>query len=510
MRAKVGWQLALATAVAILAAACTSNTGRAPETGPRAARTSAGTTPLDHRPNIVFVLTDDLSMNLLPYMPHVRALAATGTSFPNYFVVDSLCCPSRSAIFTGQYPHNDGVFTNGGADGGYTGYNRFGNRRKSFAIGLQRAGYRTGFMGKYLNGYEPSDPQPPGWSEWDVTGGGYREFGYWLNENGKQVRYGHRARDYLTDVLDRKASGFIRSSVSARSAFALEIATFAPHRPSVPAPVDVGTFTGLRAPRGPAWNRTPRNALPWQRRPPLDRKVVVGLDTEFRRRVESVQAVDRMVGHLQQLLATEHQLGNTYFVFSSDNGYHLGEYRMHAGKQTAFDTDIRVPLIVAGPGVSAGRVVTSLASSIDLAPTFLQLAGATATDRPDGTSLVGLLHGRPTPADWQSAVLIEHHGPPSDRRDPDYQPPIAGNPPSYEALRTRTMLYTEYVTGNRELYDLARDPDELHNLIPANSVPSLLAAVVAALHAKLHALQICRGTGSCQRAATLPVPPLPD
>jgi arylsulfatase A-like enzyme len=205
-----------------------------------------------------------------------------------------------------------------------------------------------------------------------------------------------------------------------------------------------------------------------------------------------------MVGRIEQTLAAIHELKNTYFVFSSDNGYHMGEYRMHQGKQTAFDTDIRVPLVIAGPGIPAGTTINAMTSSIDLAPTLLQMVGAQPTATQDGVSLLGLLQGRPVPDHWQRAVLIEHHGPVTDPSDPDEQPPSAGDPPSYDAMRTARFLYVEYVTGQREYYDLAHDPYELHNI-----AGSLSAHRLASLHAQLHALANCHGAAQCQHAASL-------
>jgi N-acetylglucosamine-6-sulfatase len=474
-------------------AACTSIAG------PGSSPTQAAPSTVDPRPNIVFVLTDDLSTNLVPYLPHVRALARGGASFRNYFVVDSLCCPSRSAIFTGLFPHDDGVFTNTGPDGGYEAYNRFGNQDKSFAVALQSAGYRTGFMGKYLNGYQPDDPPAPGWDTWDVAGGsGYAEYDYRLNENGSTRYFGTQPKDYLTDVLARKASTFITESRASGKAFALEIATFAPHHPWVPAPSDIDTFPTLRAPRGPAFDRRSSNAPAWLAgRPPLSERAIRIIDAGFRRRVESVQAVDRMIGRIEQVLAAQHELDNTYFVFSSDNGFHMGEHRLLPGKQTAFDTDIRVPLVIAGPHLPAGRTISSLASSVDLAPTFLQIAGVQPTDAPDGVSLLGLLRGEPAPAHWQRAVLIEHHGPLTAPSDPDLQPWVAGWPPSYEAMRSATSLYVEYRTGEREYYDLVDDPNELHNLAGTLSRHQL-----ARLNERLRGLVACHGAMACQRAAT--------
>ncbi|MFD1049464.1 sulfatase-like hydrolase/transferase, partial [Kibdelosporangium lantanae] len=160
-------------------------------------------------PNIVFVLTDDLSWNLVQYLPQVQKLQTDGMTFNDYVVTDSLCCPSRSSILTGRFPHDTGVFTNGGNDGGFGYFHGHGEESATFATALQAKGYRTAMMGKYLNGYQPADKLggtqpyvPPGWSEWDVAGNGYPEFDYNLNENHKVVHYGSDPEDYLTEALD--------------------------------------------------------------------------------------------------------------------------------------------------------------------------------------------------------------------------------------------------------------------------------------------------------------------
>jgi arylsulfatase A-like enzyme len=482
----------LAVVGALLLGACTSGSpGRPDQSTPPA--------PAAGKPNFVFVLTDDLSMNLLPYMPQVSAMERAGSSFSRYFVVDSLCCPSRSAILTGQFPHNDGVFTNGGSDGGYATYNRHGNAKKSFAVALHDVGYRTGFMGKYLNGYRPEDQQPVGWDEWDVAGNGYPEFDYELNENGTVHNYGHRPQDYLTDVLSAKASTFIDGAAHSGRPFALEVATFAPHRPSVPAPRDAHSFPKLTAPRTPAFGREPTGAPQWLHGlRPLSASDERHIDRVFRQRVRSVQAVDDMIGRLRRELQARGLADNTYFVFSSDNGFHMGEHRLMPGKQTAFDTDIQVPLVVTGPGIPAGRTVSAMTSSIDLAPTFEQLAGARPTGVRDGVSLVPLLRGSAPPTEWQRAVLVEHHGPVKQLWDPDRQPARSGAPPTYEAIRTSTSLYVEYVTGEQEYYDLTTDPNELHNI--AATTP---ASRIAELRRALHALATCHGARACGLAARM-------
>ena len=181
-------------------------------------------------------------------------------------------------------------------------------------------------------------------------------------------------------------------------------------------------------------------------------------------------------------------------MFSSDNGYHMGEHRLAPGKMTAFDTDIRVPLIVAGPGVPAGRTVSGIAENVDLYPTLVQLAGGTAAAAVDGHSLVPLLRGQRV-ARWRTAALIEHHGPDQNGSDPDHPAPGSGNPTSYEAMRTANAVYIEYRGSAREYYRIDRDPYERVNVFAR-----LSARERARLHAKLAALARCHGANSCWAA----------
>ena len=441
------------------------------------------------RPNIIFVLTDDLAMNLVEYMPRVRQMRQQGMTFNNYYVTDSLCCPSRSTIFTGKYPHNTGVFTNQGADGGYHTFKARGNERSTFGTALQKAGYRTAMMGKYMNEYQPTDPVPPGWDEWAVAGKGYPEFDYTLNENGRRVRYGHQPKDYLTDVLAGKGTDFISRSAKDGKPFMMEIATFAPHGPYTPAPRHKDLFPSLQAPRGPAFDEPDVSDKPaWLKsHPRLRPQQVKTIDTAFRKRARSVQAIDEMIGRLQATLKATGTDRDTYLLFSSDNGFHLGEHRLAAGKQTAFDTDIRVPLVVTGPGVAAGSVHNGLAQNTDLCPTFEQLGGAPVPASVDGQSLVPALKGDGAVPE-RDAVLIEHHGPNDRPDDPDRQDRASGNPPTYGAVRTPDELYVEYVGGQQEYYALKNDPDQLDN-----TVGRLSPQRREQLKNKLHELQKCRG-----------------
>jgi arylsulfatase A-like enzyme len=444
------------------------------------------------RPNIVFILTDDLSMNLVQYMPHVLKMQQEGVTFANYFVTDSLCCPSRSSIFTGRYPHNTGIYRNIGTDGGYLGFHARGHEQAIFATALSAAGYRTAMLGKYLNGYEPEiHPVPPGWTMWAVAGNGYGEFNYNLNQDGTIVRYGHRPTDYLTDVLSSLAVPFIKQS--AGTPFLIEIATFAPHAPYTPAPRDADALPELRAPRTPAFDAAPDADAPqWllQHRSLSDADGA-GIDRDFRKRAQSVRAVDKMIGELQAAVAAIGEAHNTYFVFSSDNGYHMGEHRLMPGKMTAYDTDIHGPLIVTGPGVPAGGTVKEIVENIDLCPTFTELGGMVTSTSIDGRSLVPLLHGQQVAA-WRTVALIEHRGPLQNVVDPDLPGVRSGNPTTYEALRGLTFLYVEYANGEKEYHDLMTDPDELRN-----TYASLTREAKASLHATLAAVQSCREVQRC-------------
>ena len=479
--------LALAASLLLLTACTAQRTGHG---GALAARPETVPAPAQP-PNIVFVLTDDFATNLVPYMPNLLAMRKEGTSFRNYTVTDSLCCPSRASILKGQFPHHTGIYKNHGSDGGFLLFRSRGLEKSTFATDLRAAGYRTAFLGKYLNEYLPGNNYvPPGWDQWFAGGNAYDNFDYALNENGKVKKYG---RQYLTDVVSAKASAFITATAKAGSPFLVEISTYAPHAPYTPAPRDSQSFPGLTAPRTAAYDRVPVGAPAWlASHPELTAEQKTRMDVEFRKRVQSVQSVDRMLGSLRATLAGAGGADRTVVVFTSDNGYHMGEHRLPSGKQTAFDTDVNVPLIVTGPGVAAGRTVDVPVENIDLRPTFADLAGAPAPADTDGRSIKPLLAGE-VPGDWRTTALIEHHDPATDPADPDYERDSINIPPSYDALRTARFTYVEYVDGTREYYDRRTDPDQLRNL-------PLSPARQAELHAALDRLRKCVGPAACRAA----------
>ena len=296
-------------------------------------------------------------------------------------------------------------------------------------------------------------------------------------------------------MLSTKAGSFIDSSAASGKPFMLEVATFAPHAPYTPPPRYLKS-----AARWPIRRRRPITSCRRIRRrgwragrlctAAQQHKITVS----YRRRVEADLAVDDLIAHLEARLRAAGVARDTYFIFSSDNGYHMGEYRLMPGKQTAFDTDINVPLIVRGPGVPAGRTISALASNVDLNPTFETLAGLAVPARVDGHSLAGLWHGQ-QPANWRRTVLIEHHGPDHSANDPDRQAVASADPPSYEAVRTANALYVLYASGKQEYYDTARDPLELDNIAAAG--------IPASLRKALAALENCHTGATCWTAAHL-------
>ena len=485
---------------------------RQPEQGQRA------------RPNIIFVLTDDLDRNLgtLEQVPRLKdMLAGQGVTFPNMFVTESLCCPSRSSIQRAQYVHNHQVLGNAPPDGGFEKFHSLQEDQSTVGTWLKAAGYRTGYMGKYLNGYPNSAAPnyvPPGWDDWNSPAGGnpYSEFNYTLNENGNLVRYGNQPEAYLTDVLSRKAGGFIQQGATDRRPFFLFIATYAPHQPATPAPRHANAFPGVKAPRPPSYNEADVSDKPaWvQSRPLLPPFAQMQMDNLFRKRLQSMLAVQDLVENLLNTLRSTGQLANTYIFFASDNGFHLGEHRLHAGKLTAYEEDVRVPLFVRGPGVPVGRERDEFVGNLDLAQTFAALADAPVPDFVDGRSLAPLLREGARPERWRGAFLVEqeqvHFNPARAQAGPRrqvleprdlFETQLAAarqGIPAYTALRTATHTYVVYSTGERELYDLRADPYELENIITKAD-----RGLLDRLDAWLSAYRKCRGAG-CREADIAP------
>jgi arylsulfatase A-like enzyme len=415
------------------------------------------------RPDVVLIVTDDQRWDTLRAMPVVKEeLAARGVSFPDAFVVNPICCPSRASILTGNYSHTTMVYRQAPPFGRYEWF----DDSTTIATRLDAAGYTTGLFGKYLDGYQHAaltGVVPPGWDRWVAfVHSGFLD--YRLTVDGTVHAYGSAPGDYSTDVLARAAADFIER---ADGPLFLEFAPAAPHAPAVAAPGDEGAFSDLVSARPPSFDEADVADKPaWVRElPRLSGADESTIDDFARAQARSLLGVDRAVGAILDALERTGRLRNTLLVFSSDNGILHGEHRW-TKKEAPYEESIRVPLVLRwdAAGWSAGSEPGGLALNIDLAPTIAEAAGVEL--EADGRSLLPLLEGRA--AGWREDFLIEHM---------ENENPI----PTYCAVRTRTWIYVRYATGEEELYDLAVDPFELENLARAPAAREELEALRARL-----------------------------
>ena len=466
---KIGQVLAAITLIVLLLADTTSNP-------PTVAQHSPG------KPNIVFILADDMRADDLWYMPKTRSLLMEqGMRFNSAYVSYGMCCPSRATIMRGQYAHNHGVWSNlNGPDGGWRGYKNHGNERDNLATRLDDAGYRTGLLGKYLNFYRGTSV-PPGWDDWFAFHHRLDYFDYRVNDNGAVKRYGTERSDYSTDVLRNQTLQFIDTSVAHSRPFFAYVAPKAPHGP-FPAsiPRHQHDYDGERAPRLPSFNEESLSDKPprVQSLPSFRTGQIAEIDSWHEKRVESLQALDDLVAAVGSKVRSAGVMHNTYIVFTSDNGFQEGEHRIPMGKARPYKESVRVPLLVRGPGVQAGSTTDELTLNTDFLPTFTDLAGTATPAYIDGRSLRPLLEVRPA-ISWRTAILLER----SDSESPNK---------SFYGIRTSDgKKYIEYQGGFRELYNLNVDPHELVNSYDEESPPALAA--------RLEALKGCAGAG-CRAA----------
>jgi len=444
--------------------------------------TASQTTPA--KPNFVFILTDDMRKDDLAYLPKTRKLIGSqGMKFNNAYVPLASCCPSRATVLRGQYVHNHKVWYSipNGPDSGWEGWSVQGHESDNLATRMRGGGYRTGLFGKYFNGYTSTGAPPPGWSDFFAknTGSGY--FNYSMNDNGVTKSYGSAPADYFTDVLSTESQQFIQQSVKRSKPFFLYVAPNAPHEPSTPAPRHVNSFNGEPAAHLPSYNEVDvSDKPPWiSSLPTISSTEEAAIQARHENRVETLQAVDEMVGALVKKLSATGQLSNTYIVFTSDNGWQHGEHLIVEEKERPYEESSHMPLLIRGPGVTAGSTADSLVTFPDFMPTFLELGGIAIPSYVDGSSLVPLLNGTvndddTVTDDWRNAILLEGHAREEGLNYPERD---------YFAIRTADGLkYIEYRSGFKEFYDLASDPYEM------NSNPS---RAPAALVDRLQRLKTC-------------------
>ncbi len=458
------------------------------------------------RPNVITILTDDMRTDDLRWMPNVRSLIEDqGLNFRNSFASNPLCAPSRASLLTGQYSQSTGVYTvlNNNS------FKAFDDRR-TLGTSLNAAGYNTLFLGKYINGYGQQKSKvtgkgsfryvPPGWTDWYGSverpahsgydaGGTYAYYHVIFNHNGT-IDDSH-ARQYQSDVEGRLASRLITKYHRSAKPFFLYFAPIAPHfgaptekddpthvvwpntgkhesmkTPARPPSVR-GIFdkqilraSGMPTNGGPSEKNVSDKHRPMRYLPELSPQERIAVREVTRQRAEALYALDKQVKRLVQTLKATGEYKNTVIMFTSDNGYFLGEHRMRQGKILANEPSLRVPFVICGPGIPHGTRFDPITTE-DVTATILQLTGASPPHPSDGTSVVPSFKAD---QGWKLPVITE--GTTWDsfaRRAAKRHPPLFKDGRSTIGIRTAGWKYIRYDNGDGELYDLTRDPNELHS-----------------------------------------------
>jgi arylsulfatase A-like enzyme len=457
------------------------------------------------KPNIVVIMTDDQrDVDPLERMPNTQALLVQqGVRFTNSYAVNPVCCAARASFLTGQYSHNDGIWDNkpGKRPGGFKDFKGDDN---TIACWLQQSGYRTGLIGKYLNGYGKTAAHyiPPCWNYWWGLTRPFRYYGYEANDNGTIKTFGRSNRDYQEDTVSRLAQQFI---AGADQPFFIWITGIAPHEGwpgvSVPEPPRryKGSFKDLRLPHPPNFNESDFSDKPrfmGHNLPLMSRDAIKLATQSYRLRAETLLAADDMVAAIIDELQHRGLLENTYVVFVSDNGFFNGEHRMPVGKHLLYEEALRVPLVIRGPGIAPGQTRAEIVDNLDVTATIVELAGAVAGRTEDGRSLVPLFS---SDVPWRTGMLVE---------GADVLPASEGKVFGYySGIRTADYLYGEHVNGREtysgnEFYDLAADPYE----IQSRPNDPQYKEIVDQLKPLLAGLRTCQGD-QCWVADSLPRPP---
>ncbi|KAJ3326000.1 Extracellular sulfatase Sulf-1 [Boothiomyces sp. JEL0866] len=492
---------------------------------------------IDKKPNIVFFLVDDQDdwTGMEKYMPNFQKLfVKNGTRFDNHFINTPLCCPSRMSILSGKTTHNHNLTDTMPPYGGYTQMRALNLDDEYIPTWMQQQGYNTYFTGKLFVEYTlnyGSKNVPVGWNDFDAAVYPFT-FDYdtpVFSKNGAKPQV--YPNMYHTDVVANKTLAQIKDALSRNEPFFSYVAPIGCHTgvdiqvplpappavpmavytPPVPAKRHADLYPDLKLPISPNFNETDRTDKPvWiQQLPPLTTANKTFLDHMYRSRVLSLLAIDDMIGEVYETIKAANQLDNTIFVYTADNGYHLGNHGMLQGKETCYEEDIKVPFYASGPGIKKGHTSKAKTSHTDIAPTFAHLAGMTPLPSSIDGAVIPLF-GEPEPDVPQRGdfVGIEFWGIKLDEGaaienltsyatqtiyfDPHF---------TYKGVRVCTeskeycFKYNKLCNGTIELYNLANDPHELNNIYPTNggNVSSKIVKLQNRLDAYLSVMATCQG-----------------
>ncbi|KAI0552598.1 arylsulfatase [Xylaria curta] len=467
------------------------------------------------RPNIVFIMTDDQDrrLNSLAHMPFLQSeLVAKGTEFTKHYTNQALCCPSRSTLLRGQTVHNTNLTNVSQPGGSYNKWVLSGQDKDYLPHWLNAAGYRTEYIGKIMNGYGLSNynVKSKGWDWSDLLVEPYID-DYNLpvmSQNGQRPVFYDGF--HQTDVIRIKALSRLRNLTSQANPFFLAIAPFTPHvgfqqdKPShrpIPLQRHLEDFPNAKAPRTPNFNPPDKyqaNAGGWVKDLlPMNNTAIDFADFVYRSRLQALAGVDEIVADVVALLEQKGVINNTYVIFTSDNGYHLGQHRMPAGKSLFYNEDTNLPFVVRGPGVPANVTSDIPSLHIDLAPTFLNIAGVPEADWPvflDGRSVLPQWHD---PKSSSAAGAAAGQGNSKESINIEYwgragiEAPSAGklgspfDSTTYKTIRLlgtqQSWVYTVWCSGEKELYNTAEDPYELVNLAQNTNSTRLISRLNALL-----------------------------
>ncbi|OQE40896.1 hypothetical protein PENCOP_c005G05554 [Penicillium coprophilum] len=447
------------------------------------------------KPNILFVITDDqdLQLDSISYTPLIsKHIRDQGTFFRNHFVTTALCCPSRVSLWTGRQAHNTNVTDVSPPYGGYPKFVERGFNDDFLPLWLQDAGYDTYYTGKMFNAHTVNNYHSPHINGFNGSDFLLDPYTYsYLNstyQRNHEPPVSHEG-EHTIDVITGKALGFLDDALAGERPFFLAVSPVAPHSNidlgdvaagkiymSAPIPLErhEHLFQDVTVPRTANFNPDQPSGVSWIHDLPLQNQSVVDYNDHFyRSRLRALQGVDELVDGLVTRLEESGQLDNTYIIYTSDNGFHIGQHRLPPGKTCGFEEDIRVPLFIRGPGVAKGYVQDAVTTHVDLAPTFFHLAGIPTRDDFDGTAIPvtpefdGQRHEHVTVEYWGSAVVEGVYS----GIGPGGSTFIPNN--TYKSVRLLgegyNLYYSVWCNNEHELYDLSTDPYQLNNLYPTSS-----------------------------------------